>query len=354
MKWPFEVSTEYLREHMEELVELTISSLTSQSLLLPKGDSFLEYKGFREAYEVLRRHTSAFEELEEGDVWAAMREDSRVFCVVRSILGLKPGDWAELARDERDSDVKQKAARGYDKDCRTDRGYVRHVDDSFRATKTPRRLKAMVSVAVEYLNRGAPQREEGVVHRLAQFDTREGLNTIRHAANEDVPYSVVLYERFLGRPFATHRDAVSELVGEVMESAVEECLREAGVSYRKTKRAERIPGFAQAPDFCIPDEVDPDVIIEAKITSDDGTARDKVTRIIRLAYERDEHEKEGRNYEVVACVDGSGFSERAEDMRQMLEHLNGKVFTAATLDRLVEHTRIAHHATKRSAKGDLP
>ena len=30
LKWPFEVSTEYLREHMEELVELTISSLTSQ------------------------------------------------------------------------------------------------------------------------------------------------------------------------------------------------------------------------------------------------------------------------------------------------------------------------------------
>ena len=346
MKWPFEVSSDYLHDHMDELVDITISDLTSQSLLLPKGGSFLEYKSFREAYEVLRRHTSAFEELAEDNVWAAMRQDSRVFCVVRSMLGLTPPEWAELARAERDSDVSQSAARGYDKDCRIDKKYVRRVDDSNRATKAPRRLRAMVSVAVEYLNRGAPPREEGMVHRLAQFDTREGLDTIRHAANEHVPYSVVLYERFLGRPFATHRDAVSELVGEVMESAVEDCLREAGVSYRSMKRAERIPGFDQAPDFCIPDEVDPDVIIEAKITNDDGTARDKVARIIRLAYESVQYAKEGRDYQVVACIDGSGFGVRREDMRQMLDHLNGKVFTTASLDQLVEHTRIAKHAAK--------
>ncbi len=35
-------------------------------------------------------------------------------------------------------------------------------------------------------------------------------------------HSLLLYERYLGRPFAGHRDAVSELVGELMESAIEE------------------------------------------------------------------------------------------------------------------------------------
>lgn len=348
LKWPFEVTDDYLHDHMEEMVDVTISDLTSQSLLLPKGDTFLEYTAFREAYEVLRRHTSAFEELHKDDVWQAMLEDSRVFCVVRSMLGMTPPEWAELACVERGSDVSQNAARGYDKDCRTDKNYVQHVEDSTRATKTPRRLREMVSIAVECLNRGAPPREEGMVHRLAQFDTREGLDTIRHAANEHVPYAIMLYERYLGRPFATHRDAVSELVGEVMESAVEDHLRNRGVPYRRTKRAERIPGFSQAPDFCIPDEVDPDVIIEAKITNDDGTARDKVARIIRLAYERDEHRDQGRDYEVVACIDGRGFGVRREDMRQMLEHLNGKVFTTSSLDRLVKHTRISDHAAKTS------
>ena len=47
--------------------------------------------------------------------------------------------------------------------------------------------------------------------------------------------------------------------------------------------ARRIPGFDQAPDFIIPDEWNPRVVIEAKISEDDGTARDKVTRIQHLA-----------------------------------------------------------------------
>jgi hypothetical protein len=32
-----------------------------------------------------------------------------------------------------------------------------------------------------------------------------------------------------------------------------------GVSYRKTKRAERVSGFEQAPDFFVPDEFNPSV-----------------------------------------------------------------------------------------------
>ena len=54
------------------------------------------------------------------------------------------------------------------------------------------------------------------------------------------------------------------------------------LNFRKTKRAERIEGFDQTPDFIIPSEFNPQIIIEAKITEDDGTARDKVTRIQHL------------------------------------------------------------------------
>lgn len=130
-------------------------------------------------------------------------------------------------------------------------------------------------------------------------------------------------------------------MGETIENAIEDHLRKNGVTYRKTQRAERIPGFGQAPDFCIPDEKDPAVVIEAKLTSDDGTARDKVARIKELETQRNQHETEGRpHYEVVACIDGRGFRERREDMRQMLLRLNGKVFTMATLDQLITHTRI--------------
>ena len=143
----------------------------------------------------------------------------------------------------------------------------------------------------------------------------------------------------MGRPFAGHRDSVSELVGEVMENAVEERLREAGIGFRKTKRAEQIEGFDQAPDFIVPDEWNPKIVIEAKITEDDGTARDKVTRIQHLAEISRQRRLQGLlGFQVVACNDGRGFGIRRTDMQKLFEATRGKVFTLNTLDRLVECT----------------
>lgn len=156
-----------------------------------------------------------------------------------------------------------------------------------------------------------------------------------------VPYAALLYERYLGRPFASHRDAISELVGDVMESAIEEQLTRAKITYRKTKRAERVPGFEQAPDFFVPDENNAAVLIEAKITGDDGTARDKVARILNLAHMSDERLRQGRrSFDVVACIDGRGFGVRGEDMKRILTACRGKVFTLRTLNRLIDSTRL--------------
>jgi hypothetical protein len=150
-----------------------------------------------------------------------------------------------------------------------------------------------------------------------------------------------LYERFLGRPFAGHRDSVSELVGAAMENAVEERLRRARISFRKTGRAERVEGFDQAPDFIIPDEWNPKVVIEAKITEDDGTARDKVTRIQHLAEIGRQRRQGGKpGFQVIACIDGRGFGVRRTDMQKLLEATQGKVFTLQTLDHLVENTAL--------------
>ncbi|EKD38645.1 MAG: hypothetical protein ACD_75C00659G0001 [uncultured bacterium] len=249
-------------------------------------------------------------------------------------------EWAELTRVELDSDINQGAARTIDKNCKIP-DYYRKLTDRKVATKTLERIDALIRVAVMYLEKGAPAVQDGFLHRLSKFDTSFGLDSLAHAARENVPYAVLLYERYLGRPFATHRDAVSEMIGEVMENAIEQRLREAGVSYRKTGRAERIPGFGQAPDFCIPDEINPSVIIEAKVTSDDGTARDKVTRIKELETQRNKHLQEGKPwYEVVACIDGRGFRQRRADMRDLILRLDGKVFTAATLERLIGNTGI--------------
>jgi hypothetical protein len=202
----------------------------------------------------------------------------------------------------------------------------------------------MIKAGVKILLDGVDTNVPGVVlHRLDKADTKEGIRSLQPVADLGVPYSVLLYERFLGRPFASHRDSVSELVGLVVESAIKDVLTEAKVSFRETKRAERITGFDQAPDFIIPDEFNPVALIEAKLTEDDGTARDKVARVQRLRTLRDESAK---NYDVIACISGRGFKVRREDMRRLLKATDGKVFTLSTMRLLIEHTRIREYRVR--------
>lgn len=339
MQRPFELPAPDLSARMDEMITATRDDLQSQFLVMPKGPNFIEYQDFQDAYEVLKRETGSYDRVSDATVWAALREDALCFVVLRTILGLNPPEWAALARSERGSDIDQNYARGLDGRCRTNRRLfaAKDSEQDLRA----RRVSALVSVAVEYLGRGAPAGAADTVHRLAKVDTADGLSSLRRAANHDVPYASLLYERFLGRPYASHRDSVSSLVGDVMEGAIEELLSRAKIGFRKTRRAERIPGFDQAPDFVIPDELNPAVVIEAKIASDDGTARDKVTRIMRLAQIRSERVAAGqRGFEVVACIDGRGFGVRREDMRRTIESTEGKVFTLTTLDKLIEFTRL--------------
>src|SRR5580693_1799605 len=162
--------------------------------------------------------------------------------------------------------------------------YARTLDRSIRINPlrflrsdgaSATRLHAMVETACKLLSEGAPVTPAEQLHRLAKVDTRPGGPWMPSLAATGVSYAMLLYERFLGRPFAGHRDSVSEMIGDIVESEVEGVLTSAGISFRKTKRAEKVPGFDQAPDFIVPSAENPKVVIEAKLTEDDGTARDK-------------------------------------------------------------------------------
>jgi hypothetical protein len=260
---------------------------------------------------------------------------------------MSPPEWADLARSDTGVDVPLNTARDLDTRCRHEQDYFARVDRSPRNELALERIEALVAVAIRYITDGAPAGAADTVHRLAKVDTSDGLDSVRHAATQHVPYAVLLYERYLGRPFASHRDSVSELIGDVMETAIEERLTRSQIPFRKTNRAEKVPGFEQSPDFFVPDEFSPSVVIEAKITGDDGTARDKVTRIEKLATIRDERLRRKKDgFQLVACIDGRGFGVRREDMRRMLLKTEGKVFTLKTLDQLVEHTRLREFLPK--------
>jgi hypothetical protein len=248
------------------------------------------------------------------------------------MLGFTPPEWAYLASRRTHISVSQSYARSLDRKIRMSPGAPLHLNEA-----SSRRLKALIQTACQLLEEGAPATPSNQIHRLDKVDTKVGISSIRHVANMGVPYAMLLYERLLGRPFAGHRDSVSELIGDRLEMEIERLLTRFSVSFRKTKRAERIAGFDQAPDFIIPSEFNPQVVIEAKITEDDGTARDKVTRIQHLA---EISALSDSKFEGIACIGGRGFGVRREDMKKLLIATRGRVFTMGALDRMIEYTRL--------------
>ena len=344
MRYPFEVSYPEIEANTDVFINAVFAALQSSFLLLPRGPGFVTYPEFQEAYEVLKRHTGGFTTVRPDTVMGAIREDALSFVILRAILGFTPPELAYIASQQSGVVVSHGFARSLDRRVRVQR--QSHQPLSHQSQK---RVVAMVSTACQLLNEGMEETisASDMLHRLDKSDTRSGIVGLRHIATEGVPYAMLLYERFLGRPFAGHRDSVSGLVGEVMENAVEEQLRQGGISFRKTKRAERVEGFDQAPDFIVPDEWNPQVVIEAKITEDDGTARDKVTRIQHLAEISHQRRLQGQSkFQVIACIDGRGFGVRHEDMRKLIEATRGKVFTLKTLKYLVDNTALKTFASK--------
>ncbi len=149
--------------------------------------------------------------------------------------------------------------------------------------------------------------------------------SIRVSANLGVPYSVLLYQRFLGRPFAGHHDSISELLGNVIENVIENALTQAGISSRKIGRAEHLAGFDQASDFVVPNTFNPRIVIEAKLTKDDGTAWDKVTRVQHLGSFSMAGQPVGKpRFEVIACIADRGFGVRRGGMKKLLLATRGR------------------------------
>lgn len=341
MKFPFEASPDEVLAAPESFVDAVFSSLASEFLVMPKGEGFLDYRVFAAGYEKLKLISDGFTRFHCPAVLAATLECPVILLVLRAILGFSPPEWAYLASSRKGIEIPQGAARTLDRDIR-----IRPDRALKPGITTLARIAALVETACELIDEGCPAVPAGKLHRFSKADSLMGLASVKQMADLGAPYAMLLYERFLGRPFAGHRDSVSELVGDGLESAIEEQLSRAGITFRKTRRAERLAGFDQAPDFIIPDEFDPQVIIEAKLTEDDGTARDKATRVIRLCQMSEARERLGKgSYEVIACLAGRGFGVRREDMRQMILHTKGKIFTPRTLDCLVDCSALAKFRT---------
>lgn len=277
--FPFELSTEEIRQNSESCIDAVFSCLQSEFLIMPKGDGFIEYPVFERGYEALKAATNGFSILDPDRVLAAVVSEPISMVVLRSMLGFTPPEWGYVTTQRTGVPVSQGFVRTLDRKARMAPDGKLNVDGVSRD-----RLNAMIQTACHLLLAGVPEVDIDQLHRLNKADTRNGSQSIRNLAGMGAPYAMLLYERFLGRPFAGHRDSVSELIGDSLESAIEDVLN---------RRSEDNP-----------------------------------------------------KYEVIACIGGRGFGVRREDMKKMILATRGKVFTLKTLDRLVECTRLKEFKTQ--------
>ena len=330
-----------------------LGTLQSHFEIMPRGNSFLTREDFERGYEAFCEETAGGSDLSAEAILRAIRRDTRAWIVLRAVAGVSPGEAAYLAIREAESEghevtITQPVAREIDIRCR--RGEPVLLDDSPHAGVVARRhheaLTAIATHLPKVIARPCPPVQDDEVHRLDKFDTTGGQETLKQALRQEL-YPELLYERILGRPYASHRDSISESVGDLVEMRIEELLHEHRINYRKSRRREAIPGFPQAPDFLVAGkgralfaaEPEADVAIEAKLTEDDGTARDKVARVKALRQNEDRREAQGaERRQIIAVIDGRGFQHRVRDLADLLEACSGHVYTLSELDKLVEPT----------------
>jgi len=253
MKYPFELPFAEVQADLDTFVIAVFSCLESEFLIMPKGLGFIDYPVFEQGYEARKQATKGFTFLEPESLLQKTSEAPIVILVLRTMLGFTPPEWAYLATLQTGVEVSQ--------------GFVRALDRKIRLSPlspladgkvTVERVKALIDTACRLLKEGAPPASPDKIHRLDKADTKMGLSGLQTLAGMGVPYAMLLYERFLGRPFAGHRDSVSDLVGNSLEAAVEDALskpasvtgkpsgpREYRASTRRpisSSRANSIPG----------------------------------------------------------------------------------------------------------------
>lgn len=291
--------------------------------LIPWDDRVLISEAkFARAYDYAAKATGNFSKVTEAAIVEALQSRPSTLTVFRIIAGYRVEELAHVLQFKLGAAVTK--------------GTIKRLEMT-EEPALPRqhlRIQALgkaLWAAVQGTLLPHPPGTKGFVNRHDKFDTKGGWQDVAKAARLGVPYATALYERYLGRPFAYVVDALSSAKADLIEAPVQALLTQHGVPHYRSKAIDKIPRFEQAPDFLIPTRDQPQIVIEAKLAEDGGTARDKASRIERLARTT---EREGMT--LIAVVDGKGFFRINDVLAPILRVTKGLTFTLSTLPSMVE------------------
>jgi hypothetical protein len=308
--------------------------------LIPRGKAMAAEPDFEMAYEVLAEETNGFSDVRPETLTAALVRLPLALGPLRMIAGLTYNELAvaiELAGGER---VTGGALRNFER-LPPDAA----MTDRRRAIATAAGAGANAVVSRNVLT--VPKEMTEAFHsKTDKRDTRSGWGDVAKHAAEGVPYSALLYQRYVGGVWRQVQDAYSEVKGDqLLELPLQKLLGEARVPFYRapagatgaSEVAKRY-GIHPGPDFLIPDE-SPSVIVESKVGEDGGTVRDKAARIESVAAAARQ-----RGLVVCAVIDGKGWSERPGALLDVILATGGRTFTLATMKNLPLVPEVAAHA----------
>ena len=324
-------------EAKEVLTASYIASMQPSFHLIPRGDAMADEGAFARAYRELAAQTDSFTNVDRQALVAALTASPDTLAPLRMILGFTFNELAQAMRLTRPG-------------TRTRGDTLKRFERSTPQEKPPVRRIEMIDTIAEtvlaIMERSilqVPESVQAFFHsKLDKRDTVGGWPTV--AADADgVPYSALLYQRYVGGVWRQVQDAYSEVKGDkVLENPIANLFDDNGIPYYRSAfgasgaaRTARRFGLSPGPDFLLPDD-SPTVAVESKVGEDGGTVRDKAARIRSMA---DAVKARG----LLACVvvDGRGWSERPNALADVVIATEGRTYSLATLQQLLEIPEIS-------------
>jgi hypothetical protein len=306
---------------------------------------------FVAAYGVLTEETSGFTDVSVQTLSTALDREPKALAPLRMILGFTTNELA-VAMSLADPETPTSGSR------------VKNSERRPRPVKTTTAratfIAAVARTVLALMQRDllpVPEASAEVFHsKLDKRDTRQGWAGVVRDARDGVPYSALLYQRYIGGTWLVVQAAYSEAKGDaLLERPLSALLERERVPYYRSRSGASGAtqtavtfGINPGPDVLIPEQ-SPTVVIETKVGEDGGTVRDKAARIGRLA-----EAAKARGLVTCAVIDGKGWRERPQALVDVVIATGGRTYSLSTLDQLLGVPKIAALRGTAREPGDLP
>jgi hypothetical protein len=292
---------------------------------------FYDRPYFAEVYASVDEATEGFTRVDEQHLARVLQTDPRRLLVLRTIIGLTKDEFAHSTALLAEPMGVKKISGGKIGSC--EQSGTPLPDDQARL------IARTLTFVMDGSLFGDPPGDDIYTKQQRKPDTRDGWESVESVHRNGVPYVDLLHQRHYGGAFRQITDGTSTKRGNLIEDAVEELFTEAGVPFIRTgshnqrdieERFEII--VRPAPDFVVYDNAGSlRAMLECKLVSDGGTARDKALRFERL---REESRRLGGT-PLLAVLGGMGWARVNDTLGPVVRDTDGRVFTIPTLPEMM-------------------